>query len=154
MRDLGSSVLESRREGSRLAIVVMGFLVKGGLSEESGLRRGRRDEETSAARSRKGRGFGHPSQDMLIYSRNGGDDEERSERVELQCPAELHEHANAKKVVCLCLPLREVTPRKSNTRCQRRTYAASPVNQFKVTDCYPSTSIFCDQGTSPGTSVT
>ena len=37
MRDLGSSILDSQREGSGLVLVVMGFLVKGGFSEESGL---------------------------------------------------------------------------------------------------------------------
>ena len=57
MRDLGSSVLDSRREGSGLVIVVMGFLMKGSLSEESGLRRGRREEV---------KGFEHPRQSMLI----------------------------------------------------------------------------------------
>ena len=39
MRDLGSSVLESRREGSRLVMVVMGFLVKGGCDEDVETRR-------------------------------------------------------------------------------------------------------------------
>ena len=37
MKEFGSSVLESRREGSGLVMVVMGFLVKGGLSEGSRL---------------------------------------------------------------------------------------------------------------------
>ena len=72
MREFGSSVLENRREGSGLVMVLMEFLMKGRLSEESGLRRGRTDEETSAARSRKGRGFEHPKENMLIYGGNGG----------------------------------------------------------------------------------
>ena len=52
MKDLGSSILESRREGSRLVVVVMVFLVKEGLSGESGSRGRRRYGETPAARSR------------------------------------------------------------------------------------------------------
>lgn len=71
MREFGSSVLENRREGSGLVMVLMEFLMKGRLSEESGLRRGRTDE-TSAARSRKVRGFEHPKENMLIYGGNGG----------------------------------------------------------------------------------
>ena len=44
---------------SCLVMVVIWFLGKEGLSKESRLRRGRRDEETRAARSRKGRSFEH-----------------------------------------------------------------------------------------------
>jgi hypothetical protein len=67
MRDSGSSVLDSRREGSGLVLVVMKFFVKGGFSQESGLRRERRDEETPAAKSCKERGFERPRLNMLIY---------------------------------------------------------------------------------------
>jgi len=66
MRDSGSSVLDIRREGCGLVIVVMEFLAKGGFSEESGLRRGRRDEETPAAKSRNEKVFEHPKWNMLI----------------------------------------------------------------------------------------
>jgi hypothetical protein len=66
MRDSGSSSLDSRREGSGLVLVVMGFFVKGGFSQESGLRRGCRDRETAAAKSCKEKGFERPRQNMLI----------------------------------------------------------------------------------------
>ena len=67
MRDTGSRVWDNRRERSGLVLVVMGFLVKGGFSEESGLQRGCRDEETPAAKSRKEKGLEHPRRNMLIY---------------------------------------------------------------------------------------
>lgn len=74
MRDFGSSILESRREGSRLVVVVMGFLVKEGLSEESGQQGRRRDEdsETPAARSRREGIFEHQRRNMLINGGSGG----------------------------------------------------------------------------------
>ena len=68
MRNFGSSILESRGEGSsRLVVVVMGFLVKEGLSKESGQRGRRRDKETPAARSRRAGIFEHGRRNMLIY---------------------------------------------------------------------------------------
>ena len=69
MRDTGSRVLDNRREGSGLVLVVMGFLLKEGFSEESGLQRGRRDDsETPAAKSSNlAKGLEHPRQNMLIY---------------------------------------------------------------------------------------
>ena len=70
MRDLRSSVLESRREGSGLVLVAMGFFLEEGFREESGLQRGLRDEENPAAKSRKVKGLIHPRKSMLIY--NGG----------------------------------------------------------------------------------
>ena len=70
MRDLGSRVLESRGEESGLVMVVIWFLGKEGLSKECRLRRGHRDEETRAARSRKGRSFEYQRQNMQIYSPN------------------------------------------------------------------------------------
>ena len=48
---------------SCLVMVVIWFLGKEG---ESRLRRGRRDEETRAARSRKGRSFEHQRENMQI----------------------------------------------------------------------------------------
>ena len=74
MRDMGSRVLDNLREGSGLVLVVMGFLVKGGFSEEGGLQRGRRDEETTAAKSRKEKGLEHPRQNMLAYGGGGSID--------------------------------------------------------------------------------
>ena len=62
-------------------MVVIWFLGKEGLSKESGLRRGRSDEETRTARSRKGRGFEHQRQNMQIYSGNEGDDGEGENAV-------------------------------------------------------------------------
>ena len=59
MRDSGSSVLESRREGSGVVLVLMGFRVKEGFREEGGLQRGRRDEK----------GLRYPRQNMLVYGR-------------------------------------------------------------------------------------
>ena len=53
MREFGFSKLESRRDASGLFMVAMGLLVKGGLSEESGLQQGRRDEGDLAAWSRR-----------------------------------------------------------------------------------------------------
>ena len=73
MRDSGSrSVLDSRREGCGLVIMVVEFLVNGGFSKESALRRGCRDEETPAAKSRKEKVFERSRQNMLIY---GGNDQ-------------------------------------------------------------------------------
>ena len=63
----GSSVLDSRGEGSGLVLVVMGFLVIEGFSEEGGLRRGRRDEEIPAAKISKEKGLEYPRQNMLVY---------------------------------------------------------------------------------------
>ena len=71
MRDFGSSILESGREGSRLVVVVR-FLVKEGLSEESGHRRRSREEEYSAPRSRREGIFEHRRRNMLIYSGKWG----------------------------------------------------------------------------------
>ena len=45
----------------------MGFLVKEGFSEESGLQRGHRDGENPAAKSRQEKGFKCPRRNMLIY---------------------------------------------------------------------------------------
>ena len=67
MRDLGSSVLDSRRQCSGLVFVVMGFLVKEGFREESGLQRGRGDEKIPAAKNRKEKGFECPRRNMTIY---------------------------------------------------------------------------------------
>jgi hypothetical protein len=64
MRYFGSSIMESRREGSRLAVVVMEFVVEEGLSKESGQRGRRKDEETPAVRSRI---FEHQRCNMLVY---------------------------------------------------------------------------------------
>jgi hypothetical protein len=63
MRDFGSSILESRREDSRLVVVVVMGLLE--LSEETGQRGRRRDEETPAARSRREQVFEHPRRNML-----------------------------------------------------------------------------------------
>ena len=68
MKNSGSSVLDSRIEGSGLVLVVMGFLVTKGFSEESGLRSGRRDEEIpTAAKISKEKGLEYPRQNMLVY---------------------------------------------------------------------------------------
>jgi len=52
--------------------MVVEFLVNGGFSKESALRRGCRDEETPAAKSRKEKVFERSRQNMLIY---GGNDQ-------------------------------------------------------------------------------
>ena len=67
MKNSGSSVLDSRIEGSGLVLVVTGFLVTEGFSEESGLRRGSRDEEIPAAKSRQEKCFECARQNMLVY---------------------------------------------------------------------------------------
>ena len=48
-------------------MVAMGFLVKKGLSKESGQRGRRRDEETPAARSRREGIFEHGKRNMLVH---------------------------------------------------------------------------------------
>ena len=68
MKDFGSSILESGREGSRLVVVVMGLLVKEGLSEESGRRGRRRDEGIPAARGRREGIFERRRRNMATYS--------------------------------------------------------------------------------------
>ena len=67
MKNSGSCVLDSRIEGSGLVLVVMGFLVTEGFSEESGLRSGRRDEEIPAEKSSNEKGLEYPRQNMLVY---------------------------------------------------------------------------------------
>ena len=67
MKNSGSSILNSRIEGSGLVLVVMGFLVIEGFSEEGGLRRGRRDEEIPAAKISKEKGLEYSRQNMLVY---------------------------------------------------------------------------------------
>ena len=71
MRDMGSRVLDNLREGSGLVLVVMGFLVTEGFSEESGLRSGRRDQEIPAEKSSKEKGLEYPRQNMLVYGGGG-----------------------------------------------------------------------------------
>ena len=71
MRDFGSSILEGRREGSRLVVLVMGLLVKKGLGKESGSRGRRKDDETPAVSSRREGIFEHGKKNMLVYGGYG-----------------------------------------------------------------------------------